>query len=63
MLRQVDLNSTLRYIRINLLPNFKVDKCHKCEACVEEKLTKTPSHSIEINTKLLGLIHSDVTSL
>ena len=33
---------------------------HKCEICVETKLTKTPFHSIERSSKPFELIHSDI---
>ena len=42
------------------LPKFNIDSNHKCEICVEAKLSKTPFHSIERSTEPLELIHSDI---
>ena len=38
------------------LPKFDIDSNHKCEICVEAKLSKTPFHSIERSTEPLELI-------
>jgi len=35
----------------------------KCDICVESKITKITYHSIERQTKLLGLIHTDLANL
>ena len=42
------------------LPKFEIDPNHKCETCVEEKLTKTLFHSIAKSMEPLELIHSDI---
>ncbi|XP_022863737.1 uncharacterized protein LOC111383806 [Olea europaea var. sylvestris] len=42
-------------------PNlFQIDSNHKCETCVESKLTGSLFHSIERSIEPLGLVHSDV---
>jgi len=35
----------------------------KCDVCVESKITKKVCHSVERQTKLLGLIHTDIVDL
>ena len=42
------------------LPKFNIDSNHKCEICVEAKLSKTSFHSIERSTEPIELIHSDI---
>ena len=49
-----------RLINIECLPKIEIDLNHKCEICVETKLTKTHFHSIECSTEPLELIHSDI---
>ena len=49
-----------RLINMECLPKFDIDSNHKCEICVEAKLSKTPFHSIERSTEPLELIHSDI---
>ena len=55
---------TLR-ILINLdhIPSFQIDSKHKCEICVETKLTRSSFQTIEINTEPFELIHSDMCDL
>ena len=45
---------------MNHIPNFKFDNKHKCDTCVEAKLTRSSFHSIERNSEPLDLIHTDV---
>ena len=47
----------------NLLPNFHINPNHKWKTCVEAKLAKAPFHYIEMNTKPLELIDSDIYDL
>jgi len=35
----------------------------RCDVCVESKITKKTCHSVERQTELLGLIHSDLADL
>ena len=49
---------TLRIlINMECLPNFKIDPNHKCEICVESKLTRTSFQSIGRSSEPLELIH------
>ena len=59
-LGRVIYRSLRRLINIECLCKFDIDSNHKCEICVEAKLSKTQFHSIEKSTKLLELIHSDI---
>ncbi|CAL5339659.1 unnamed protein product [Camellia sinensis] len=52
-----------RLINFEYLPKFHIDTNHKCEVCVESKLTKASFKSIERNTEPLDLIHSDICDL
>ena len=36
---------------------------NKCDVCVESKITKKTCHSVERQTELLGLIHTDLADL
>ena len=56
------VNYDTLHILINMecLPKFKLDPNHKCEICVESKLTRTPLQSIERSGERLELIHSDI---
>ena len=47
-------------VNLERLPKFEVDLNHKCETCVEAKLTRSFFHSINRNSKSLDLIHSDI---
>ena len=62
-LGHVNFNSLNRLMNMSLLPKLKIDKSHKCEVCVEAKLTKNPCHSVERNNEPLGLIHTDLCDL
>ena len=42
------------------IPNFQIDLKHKCETCVEAKLTRSSFQIIKRNTEPLDLIHSDI---
>ena len=57
-------NDTLRRL-INLyhILTFLIDAKHKCETCVEAKLTRSYFQSVERNTKHLDLTHSDLCDL
>uniref|UniRef100_A0A2N9F9L9 Integrase catalytic domain-containing protein n=1 Tax=Fagus sylvatica TaxID=28930 RepID=A0A2N9F9L9_FAGSY len=62
-LGHVNFGTLHRLVNLNLLPKFQIDTNHKCETCVEAKLTRTPFHSIERSSDPLELIHSDVCDL
>ena len=57
-------NDTLRkLINLNHIPTFQIDAKHKCETCVEAKLTRSSFQSIERHTEPLDLIHNDICDL
>lgn len=62
-LGHVNYDTIRRLVNMDLLPKFHIDANHKCETCVEAKLTKAPFQSIERNTEPLELIHSDICDL
>jgi transposase InsO family protein len=62
-LGHVNFGTLHRLVNLNLLPKFQIDTNHKCETCVEAKLTRTSFHSIERSNNPLDLIHSDVCDL
>ena len=45
-----------------MIPMSKISN-DKCEVCVQEKLTKTPSPYVERTTEPLSLIHTDLCDL
>ena len=59
----VNYDTLRRLINIECLPKFKLDPNHKCEICVESKLTRTSFQSIERSSEPLELIHSDIRDL
>ena len=62
-LGHVNYDSMRRLINLDHIPAFKIDKSHKCETCVEAKLTRSSFHSVDRSTEPLGLIHTDVCDL
>lgn len=49
-----------RLVNLEHLPKFHIDLNHKCETCVEAKLTKSQFSTVERSTEPLELIHSDI---
>ncbi|KAJ0850834.1 putative RNA-directed DNA polymerase [Helianthus annuus] len=62
-LGHVNFNSIRRLINLNCIPTFHIDSHYKCETCVESKLTRTSSKSVERITEPLDLIHTDICDL
>ena len=62
-LGHVNFNSLRRLIKLNLIPTFHIESNHKCETCVESKLTRSSFKSVERITEPLDLIHTDVCDL
>ena len=62
-LGHVNYDTLCSLINMECLPNFKIDPNHKCEICVESKLTRTSFQSIERSGEPLELIHSDICDL
>ena len=62
-LGHVNYDTLCRLINLDHTPTFQLDLKHKCETCVEEKLTKSSCQSIERHIEPLDLIHSDMCDL
>ena len=62
-LGHVNYDTLRRLINMECLPKFQIDPNHKCEICVESKLTRTSFQSIERSSEPLELIHSDICDL
>ena len=62
-LGHVNYDTLCRLIKLNHIPTFQIDAKHKCETCVEAKLTKSSFQSVERHTEPLDLIHSDICDL
>ena len=62
-LGHVNYDTLHRLINMECLPKFKLDPNHKCEICVESKLTRTSLQSIERSSEPLELIHSNIYDL
>ena len=62
-LEHVNYDTLHKLINLNHIPTFQIDVKHKCETCVEAKLTKSSFQSVERHTKPLDLIHSDICDL
>ncbi|KZV14258.1 hypothetical protein F511_44012, partial [Dorcoceras hygrometricum] len=48
-LGHVNYNTLKRLVKLNLLPTMDINKTHKCEVCVEAKMTKLHFNSLEKN--------------
>ena len=59
----VNYDTLRRFINLNHIPTFQIDAKHKCETCVEAKLTRSSFKGVERHTKPLDLIHSDIYDL
>ena len=62
-LGHVNYDPLRRLINMECLPKFQIYPNHKCENCVESKLTRTSFQSIERSSEPLELIHSDIYDL
>ena len=58
-LGHVSYDTLHRLINMECLPKFKLDPNHKCEICVESKLTRTSFQSIESSSEPLKLINME----
>ena len=59
----VNFDTLCKLMNLELLPKFNIDANHKCEICVESKLTRASFQNIERSTEPLELIHSDTCDL
>ncbi|XP_075475084.1 retrovirus-related Pol polyprotein from transposon TNT 1-94 isoform X1 [Primulina tabacum] len=62
-LGHVNYDAIRRLINMKSILAFQIDKQHKCETCVEAKLTRSSFRTIERNSEPLDLIHSDICDL
>ena len=47
-------------MHLNIIPKLNIKDDEKCEICVEAKLPKKPFKTIDRDSEILELIHSDV---
>ena len=59
----VNFDTLRKLMNLELLPKFNIDANHKCETCVESKLTRASFQNIDRSTEPLELIHSDTCDL
>ena len=62
-LGHVNYDTIRRLINLDHMPTFHIDSQHKCETCVEAKLTRSSFQSIERHIETVGLIYSDICDL
>ena len=62
-LGHVNYDKLRRLINMECLPKFQIYSNHKCEICVESKLTRTSFQSIERSSEPLELINSYICDL
>ena len=62
-LGHVNYDTLRKLINLNHVPTFQIDAKHKCETCVEAKLTSSSFQSVERYTEPLDLINSDICDL
>ena len=62
-LGHVNYDILRRLINLNHIPTFQIDVKHKCETCVDSKLTTPSFQSVERHIEPLDLIHSDICDL
>ena len=59
----INFDPLRKLIGLDYIPKFEIDHNHKCEICVEAKLTKAPFKLVERKIVPLELIHTDVCDL
>ena len=59
----VNFDTLRKLMNLELLHKFNIDANHKCEICVESKLTRASFQNIERSTEPLELINSDTCDL
>ena len=52
-----------KMVELSLIPKLSLENHGKCESCVESKTTKKSCKSVERESDLLSLIHSDLWNL
>ena len=62
-LGHVNFSYMKKMIELSLIPKLSLENHGKCESCVESETTKKSCKSIETESNLLSLIHSDLGDL
>ena len=62
-LGHVNFSYMKKTVELSLIPKLSLENHGKCEFCVESKATKKSCKSIERESDLLSLIHSDLGNL
>ena len=62
-LGHVNYDTLCKLINLNHIQTFQIDAKHKCETCVEAKLTRSYFQSVERHTEPLNLIYNDICDL
>ena len=61
-LGHVNYKALRKLVTLEVLHDFKCDK-PKCKICVESKFGKHPYKSVERNSKIFDLIHTDICDM
>ncbi|KAL2232101.1 UNVERIFIED_CONTAM: Retrovirus-related Pol polyprotein from transposon TNT 1-94 [Sesamum indicum] len=59
-LGHLNFNSIKRMMNLNLIPSQNIERNHKCQVCVEAKQVRKPYQSIERDSEILDLVHTDI---
>ncbi|KAL2253467.1 UNVERIFIED_CONTAM: Retrovirus-related Pol polyprotein from transposon TNT 1-94 [Sesamum indicum] len=59
-LGHLNFNSIKRMMNLNLIPSQNIERNHKCQICVEAKQVRKPYQSIERDSEILDLVHTDI---
>ncbi len=59
-LGHINYDSVKRMMNLDIIPKHAIDKSSKCHVCVEAKSTRAPFKSVERNSEILDLVHSDI---
>lgn len=62
-LGHINYDTLNRLINIQSISTFYIDSKHKCETCVEAKMTKSSFWHVEKSSEPFGLIHTDMCNL
>ena len=62
-LGHVNFSYMKKMVELSLIPKLSLENHRKCESCVESKTTKKSCKSVERESDLLSLIHSDLRDL
>jgi len=62
-LGHVNYKSLQNLSNLGYIPKLNLKEIRKCEICIEIKFEKNSFHSVDRNTELLGLIHSNLRDL